>query len=395
MQRLLGGREQNVNLVQALGMNVCTVEGADSVNEVNVDAIAQYFRCLSLLVQGPCLLNQHTLVRRTPIVRVVNNIICSMPENPKLYYSPEWFHKKRLLQVRVGEHAWGAGKVRNACPQRYQPDRAWGACSRGGGGRVQEAVATFALGLVEANSQDPSIVEKIIDELDLSYIVEYVGNCHRVLKYNDNPLARAQARDVGFQWFRVLRTLADSYNPEADTPSQRALAKVLNDPRDAFVYFRQGTGSIEVLQKTLQRPDGCMCRIYFRIPDLCQGVTDKMRKDILWQVDHSSDPARLASFVRHIDDLYVELKWAELVKSFRLMRVLDFFARAAYFWYPVNVGVLNFLILFWLTYIPPPAADPLRPFRVQVACPGLSFCTPPLPHRMSCMLAFELSMTLK
>ena len=60
-------------------------------------------------------------------------------------------------------------------------------------------------------------------------------------------------------------------NPEADTPSQRALAKVLNDPRDAFVYFRQGTGSIEVLQKTLQRPDGCMCRIYFRIPDLCQG----------------------------------------------------------------------------------------------------------------------------
>jgi hypothetical protein len=146
-----------------------------------------------------------------------------------------------------------------------------------------------------------------------------------------------------------------------------ALAKVLSNPRVALDYFREGTGSIEVLQKTRQNPQGCLSRIYFKIPDLCLGVTKEIRNDMLWKVDHSSDPARLSSFNRYILDLYVELKWAERVNSFRILRALEFFAKAAYMWYPVNVASLNILILFWLQYIPPPHADPLRPFRVQLS----------------------------
>ena len=328
MQRLLGGGEQDINLVQAMGFNVCVCEGPDAVNEVNVDAITEYFKCLALMVQGPCLINQHCLVRRTSILRVVNTIICNMPENPKLAYGPEWSHKKRLLQ---------------------------------------EAVATFTLGLVEANTQDTSIPEKIIDELDLEHILDYLSNCHRILKHNADPVVQSQARDAGFQWFRVLRSLADFYDPESDSAAHMALAKVLSNPRVALDYFREGTGSIEVLQKTRQNPQGCLSRIYFKIPDLCLGVTKEIRNDMLWKVDHSSDPARLSSFNRYILDLYAELKWAERVNSFRILRALEFFAKAAYMWYPVNVASLNILILFWLQYIPSPHADPLRPFRVQLS----------------------------
>jgi hypothetical protein len=328
MQRLLGGREQDINLVQAMGLNVCECQGPDAVNEVNVDAITEYFKCLALMVQGPCLINQHCLVRRTPILRVVNTIICNMPDNPKLAYGPEWSYKKRLLQ---------------------------------------EAVATFTLGLVEANTQDSSIPEKIIDELDLKYIVDYLCSCHRILKHNADPVVQSQARDAGFQWFRVLRSLADFYDPESDSAAHMALAKVLSDPSVALDYFREGTGSIEVLQKTMQNPQGCLSRIYFKIPDLCLTVTKQIRNDILLNVDHSSDPARLSSFNRYILDLYVELKWAEQVKSFRILRALEFFAKAAYMWYPVNVASLNIMIIFWLQYIPPPHADPLRPFRVQLS----------------------------
>ena len=49
------------------------------------------------------------------------------------------------------------------------------------------------------------------------------------------------------------------------------------------------------------------------------------------------------------------------------LRALSFFAKAADVCYPINVTVLNLLIVIWLTYIPPPSADPLRPFTVKTS----------------------------
>ena len=92
-----------------------------------------------------------------------------------------------------------------------------------------------------------------------------------------------------------------------------------------------------------------------------------MRERILWGVDRSSDIARLQSFYNHIDDLYTEVKWAQTLRARRLLRALHFFAQAANFWYPVNVFVLNFIIVVWLQYIPAPSADPLRPFTVRTS----------------------------
>ena len=327
MQRLLGGRDHQVNIVNALALNVCELDRPGAITPLNIENTIEQLNALIMLVQGPCIMNQDTLVR-TPIVRVINTILTNMPDDPKLVYPSTWPRQKQELHDKL---------------------------------------ATLLLGLVEARPEGTSIAERLMDNLDLDYITEYVGHCYRMMRYNASRRLREQARQVGFQWFKVLRVLADDHDPSSTAPTHQALGRVLYQDSPALAFFRGKTGSVEINIKSVHAPEGSLSRVYFPVPDICGSVTDGMRERILWGVDRSSDIARLQSFYNHIDDLYTEVKWAQALQARRLLRALHFFAQAANFWYPVNVFVLNFIIIIWLQYIPAPSADPLRPFTVRTS----------------------------
>ena len=102
IQRLLGGATHGVNLVKSIALNVCELDREGSVNSLNIRSTLEYLTCLIKLVQGPCALNQNTLVRDTPIVRVVSNMMMNMTNDPKLAYPSDWAEQKRLLQMLLG-----------------------------------------------------------------------------------------------------------------------------------------------------------------------------------------------------------------------------------------------------------------------------------------------------
>jgi hypothetical protein len=291
MQKLLGGCGHNVNLTKALALNICQLDVAGSVNELNIKTVIKYFKCLALLVQGPCQVNQHTIVRRTSLIRVMDIILCKMPDDPKLVYGSDWHENKWLLQ---------------------------------------SSIATLLLGLLEAHTIDRTICHELMDGLDLKYMLDYMLSCYRVIRYNSSERMRTQASETGFQYYRVLRTLADCYNaevpqvpqvaqeaqlPPLPNPSHRALEYLLFKDHPALAYFRDGVGSIELCLHNLPTSPN-LCRIYFRTPDICKGVTREMRQTILWSVKRSSDAERLLSFCSLVKDLYIELKWMQTIRTY-------------------------------------------------------------------------------
>ena len=338
MQNLLrsqGRGEANIDLVSAIAEFIVELEVYCS--PLNIKVAIQAFETLTELLQGPCKLNIHTVLKTPNFLDAINHLLRNDHTSLEgVSYTADYFQSLQKL-------------------------------------RAQMANSILAM-LEGASFENLNTAQILIRSLDLIEMVEYTKKMYMKwnierskqgmagLDFEDNHMSKLNQEflDAGHAYYIVLRSLKNLAFFLSNAESSMTAFALINESSPAMDYYRINTGCLEISREIsvgkLLKSE--LLRIYFPIPRICHRVTNDMKENIVFGVDRSNDAVRLRDFVSCVDDLYFEMKYAEWLykHSFtRLIVKLGIFINRGYF---LSIFVLNIALMIDLKWKAPNQSDP-------------------------------------
>jgi cytochrome b561 len=236
----------------------CLESLENSIDEITIDTIIQFFITLTEYCQGPCPDNQSALIK-TKLLDSVTYIL------------------------------------------KYQPTQ----CAHSKVLKLREQIFITLLSLLEGHT-DHTIPRQFLYALNFDDMERELLRLIRLLELkhqNESALSDHEKMELnlGFLSFFLLCTLAN-YDQE------KKLEGILNKlpPNNFFV---RSTGSIEIVRNNKLE------RVYFRIPPVCSHISDSSKENLLLRVKRTTQKDKIQDFFELSEELIQEMNHREKLAS--------------------------------------------------------------------------------
>lgn len=331
MQNLLRRQpnsEHTVNLITAVATFVIDVE--QCLSPLNIEIATDGFATITEFLQGPCRGNIYAIVH-TPLLEAINSIVRgSHVKYDGVLYPREYHDQSRELKAEV---------------------------------------VTTLIALMEGSSvEDTFVAQALIRSLDLNAMLEYA-----IAQYKDWQSLREEQRkakldlddrklesmnksiiNTGFKYYIMLRSLSDY---ESEPAPGSVFFKLEDRSIPAIKFYANGIGCLEILKEVRHRPPEIL-KVYFHVPRICSRITQKMKEEILWQVDRTNDVTRLRDFFVRVEDLYHDMKYQEWLSRRSSTVLIQAVGSRANNFYLGNVAIMNLLLLIFFQWREVLESDP-------------------------------------
>ncbi|ORX46527.1 hypothetical protein DM01DRAFT_321913 [Hesseltinella vesiculosa] len=163
---------------------------------------------------------------------------------------------------------------------------------------VKSKVVICLLSLLEGGIENSeTIFREMASTLDLATVVNNMNTIYQAnLQYIDSPDAYTKM-ESGFLYCMLIMTLS----PALDAQQRKLLID-----NDAYHYFQNNTGKIEVVMEYGQEKQ--LSRVLFPIPDVCKYFREDTKERFLWNVKRDSPSTKIEDFVEQSSIMIYEVE---------------------------------------------------------------------------------------
>ena len=165
--------------------------------------------------------------------------------------------------------------------------------------------------------EDRAIHLQMQSTLQAKSVRQLLIECFEYLKIADDDtddMVKEEAANI-YSLTGLLAIHCPTYLPNLDPE------RVPEDERETYASalkaIKENMGHVEIFW------NGKLERIFFAIPEMCAGLTNTRRKEVVWGVDRSSAEGKLSDFVEWSDIIYIYLKHEEDLRQFFLYRYVS------------------------------------------------------------------------
>ncbi|RNF14387.1 inositol 1,4,5-trisphosphate receptor [Trypanosoma conorhini] len=288
MQNYIRSQHDNmhsVNLVYEVMLLV--TELSKIVHYATVDVVRGGFELLTELCQGPCHANQEALLSYDVCVSIC--ALLDLLSRREIIGAPPPQARMNATEVSgvAEKHSQDGAPTRDVRLTKTDVD-----CLR-------TSLTTCLLSLIEG-CRSPEIFRCVLAQIPIDVIERQLSIarpelCDRILEdetFEDDPCVATL-----FNWLIFLNTI----RPYAEGLYLRHIDEILRHT----VKLKQRLGMIEI-----QREDGLLEQVFFRIPFICHGLSQSIKDDVLWGVNRTSRATKLGDFLHQTDNLIFEVERA-------------------------------------------------------------------------------------
>ena len=263
--------ESSINLLDDLVVYLSTLSKLS--DKLSVKAALQTCATLLDAIQGPCMGNQLHLALNTPLIETLN----------------------RLLRAPVADDDEEGYEVKIVCVEIF-------------------------LGLLEGQGRKSAVYERVLSVIHLDTI-QFTSSDSASADYSKNTSSvkigkvRCSNSQVLQRECEVLIHTLCGYRPSLVTELDAIAGNSSVGSR--FTNEKSGISSIELNWR------GELQRRFFRIPDICTGLSDHSKAVLVQEVDRSNQENKLFDFVSRCKDLYRELKHEQKLKRWKLNMIFN------------------------------------------------------------------------
>jgi len=199
--------------------------------------------------------------------------------------------------------------------------------------QLQESTAIAMVSLLEG-CRDRTIPVAVANEFDFKNLFDILGDAKIAL--TSTPEA-TEANDIdqleaAFAIVCFLLTIRD-FVPD--------VAEKIREKADIMGPFEKEVGHIEI------NHDGLLERVFFRIPGVCNNLTEHSKQKVLWSVDRSGPGKKVEDFLSYSQDLEDEMIHQDSLKTnkflIRLAQIdFDHYGILIAFWFALAINLIMF-----------------------------------------------------
>ena len=264
--------ESSVNLLDDLVMYLSTMSKLS--DKLSVKAALQTCATLLDAIQGPCMGNQLHLALNTQLIETLN----------------------RLLRAPVVDDDEEGYELKIVCVDIF-------------------------LGLLEGQGRKSAVYERVLSVIHLDII--YHASCSPTVA---DEISTAGSTTLQSTFVNQSKIALSKYSATQNDYRAKCLVllKSLQDyDPNVLVDFGLSSAEIEVdnvcgVTSIELNWRGELQRRFFRIPDICTGLSDHSKAVLVQEVDRSNQENKLFDFVSRCKDLYRELKHEQLLKKWNI-----------------------------------------------------------------------------
>jgi hypothetical protein len=132
---------------------------------------------------------------------------------------------------------------------------------------------------------------------------------------------------------QLLRSQVESVDPEVATMKALLQTQILvllrtfQECDNTLNPDKLKLGLLKVMKSDVQTVEivwrGKLERRFFAIPQICNMIGEETKKSLVENIDRSNEDNKLLDFTRRIQDVYLELKWAQYLSEIGISRFVN------------------------------------------------------------------------
>lgn len=245
-------------------------EMVKDISEHTINLVLQIFGTITEFIQGPCTANQ-TLLAKTSLIMVATTALVAQ-------------HDLRVKQLHI----------------------------------LRNHVLITLTSMLERR-EDKAIHLQMQSTLQAKSLRTLLIECFEFLQIADDEtddMVKDEAANI-YSLTGLLAVHCPAFIPNLD-PDQIGMAA---DDKDQYAT------ALKAIKKTMGHVEifwnGKLERIFFAIPEMCEGLTSTRKKEVVWGVDRSSAEGKLSDFVEWSDVVFIYLNHEEKLRKRRCYRYIS------------------------------------------------------------------------
>nr|CCC92047.1 conserved hypothetical protein [Trypanosoma congolense IL3000] len=302
MQNYIRSQHDNLHSVNTVHEIVNLIaEVSAVVHPATVRMLQRGFDLLTELCQGPCHGNQEMLLSCGVCVVISKLLSCLNDSGDLRGGSLATAGPTEPCNDSDGKGSTSCDSVNETGNDSNGSQQVQGSCavSKEDIGSLRAALTQCLLSIIEG-CRSPDIFCKVLEQVPIEVIEREVTSVGAEVydgMLEDEEMASDPSVEALFNWLIFLHTV----KPYAEGHYRQQIEKMLE-------YTERLTSCLGFIE--IQRCDGILERVLFRIPRIWRGLTKRIKKQLLAGINCNTRATKLADFMYHSDNVIFEVERA-------------------------------------------------------------------------------------